>query len=82
MALINQRVMKLDTSEIVAELKGFVAELKRLNYNLENIFHVNAPELVPDRDFDADDFSSVSYSDEVNELVQQHLDKRIGGVRV
>ncbi len=75
MALINQRVIKLDVSEIVTELK-------RLNYNLEKIFQVGAPELVPDQDFDADDFSSVSYYDEEAELIQQHLDKRIGGVQI
>lgn len=75
MALLSQRIVKLDVSEIVAELK-------RLNYNLEKIFQINSDKLVPDRDFDADDFSSVSYTDEVEELVQQHLDNRIGGVLI
>jgi hypothetical protein len=75
MALISQRIIKLDVSEIVTELK-------RLNYNLEKIFQVDSKEITPVRDFDPDDFSSVSYSDEVEELVQQHLDKNIGGVRI
>lgn len=75
MALINQRIIKLDVSDIVSELK-------RLNYNLEKIFQVDAPEVVPGRDFDPDEFSSVSYSDEIGELVEQHLNKRIGGVEV
>lgn len=73
MALISQRVIKLDVSEIVSELK-------RLNYNLEKIFQVGQPEVVPDRDFDPDDFSSVSYTDETAELIEQHLANRIGGV--
>lgn len=75
MALINQRIIKLDVSEIVSELK-------RLNNNLERIFHVDEPQLTPGVDFDADDYSSVVYSDEDAELVQQHLDNRIGGVMV
>jgi len=76
-ALISQRVIKLDVSEIVAELK-------RLNYNLEQIFKVDAPQITPD-DFDADEFSSVSYygpKELDQELINQHLDKTIGGVRV
>lgn len=74
MALINNRTIKLDVSEIVTELR-------RLNYNLEQIFAVNKPEVVPNRDFDPDDFSSVSYTNEEEELVQQHLNKRIGGIQ-
>jgi len=73
MALISQRIIKLDVSEIVSELK-------RLNYNLEKIFQIDSPQIVPDRDFDPDDYSSVSYSDENAELVEQHLANRIGGV--
>lgn len=72
MALLNQKIIKLDVSEIVTELR-------RLNYNLEKIFQVNAPVIEPGRDFDPDDFSSVTYSDEEAELIEQHLNKRIGG---
>lgn len=72
MALINRRIIRLDVSEVVTELK-------RLNYNLEKIFQIDSPEVVPERDFDPDDFSSVSYTSETDELIQQHLNKRIGG---
>lgn len=75
MALINNRTIKLDVSDIVTELR-------RLNYNLEQIFQVNKTQPIPGQDFDPDEFSMVSYYDEEAELVQQHLDKRVGGVPV
>lgn len=75
MSLISTRVVKLDLSEIVHELK-------RLNNNLEQVFQINKPQLEPGIDFDPDDYSSVLYSDEEEELVEQHVGKMVAGIRV
>lgn len=68
MSLINTRIVQIDLSQIVHELK-------RLNTNLEEIFQINSPTLEPGRDFDPDDYSSVLYSNEENELIAEHVDK-------
>lgn len=75
MSLISQRIIKLDVSEIVLELK-------RLNNTLEQIFQVDRPQAVPGVDFDPDDYSSVLYSNEEDELVQQHVDKLVAGIDI
>jgi len=72
MSLINTRIVKLDVSPIVQELQ-------RLNRNLEEIFQINAPVLVPNEDFDPDDYSSVMYTDEEAELVDEQVRRRILG---
>ncbi len=64
------------------ELEGIEFQLKRIADALESLLNINKPELVPGRDFDPDDFCEVTYSDEEKELVDQHLNKRIGGVEV
>lgn len=75
MSLISRRVINLDVSEIVSELK-------RLNHNLEQIFQIDSPRAIPGQDFDPDDFSEVLYTSEEDELIQQHLDRRIAGVPI
>lgn len=62
------------------ELAGIEYQLNRIATALESL--LEKPQIVPGQDFDPDDFSSVSYSDEEEELVQQHLDNRIGGLIV
>lgn len=72
MSLINTRIVQIDLSQIVRQLE-------RLNNNLEEVFSINRPEVVPERDFDPDDYSSVMYSDEDEELINQHIKNRIIG---
>lgn len=79
MALFNQRKIILDTS-------GIEQKLDRLNYLFEqfliaNNISIDGPPTVFE-EVDADDYSSVLYSDEQQELVDQHLAKRIGGVQI
>lgn len=59
------------------EVNGIEFQLSRIATALESL--LEKPAIEPDRDFDADDFSDVAYFSEEEELVQQHLDKRIGG---
>lgn len=61
------------------ELAGIEHQLKRIADALEANLGYNRPDVQPGRDFDPDEYSSVSYTDEEAELVQQHLDKRVGG---
>lgn len=68
MALINTRVINIDLSQIVHELK-------RLNSNLEQIYQINAPTVEPGRDFNPDDYSSVLYTSEEDELVSEQISK-------
>jgi hypothetical protein len=75
MSLINQRIIKLDVSEIVGELK-------RLNHNLEQLFQIDKPQAQPYLDFDPDEFSSVSYPDEESDLIQQHMDRHVAGIKI
>lgn len=59
------------------EVSGIEYQLKRIADALESLLP-KVP-IVPERDFDVDDFSSVSYIDEGQELIDQHLAKRVGG---
>ena len=70
MAFLNTRIVQIDLSQIVHELK-------RLNNNLEEIFQINSPEVVPYRDFDPDDYSSVLYSNEDEELIAEKVRQNI-----
>ena len=72
MSLINTRVVQVDLSQIVKQLE-------RLNNNLEQVFHIDRPDLVPNVDFDPDDYSATLYSDEESELIDQHVRNRIIG---
>jgi hypothetical protein len=56
---------------------GVELQLMRIADALESL--LEKPQLVPGPGFDADDYSEVVYTNEEEELVQQHLDKRIGG---
>lgn len=68
MSLINTRIVQVDLSQIVHELK-------RLNSNLEEIYQINKPTVEPGRDFDPDDYSSVMYTSEEDELVSEQVTK-------
>ncbi len=64
------------------EVSGVEFHLDRIATALEEIVKhlaIGHPQIIPGQDFDPDDFSSVSYSNEEEELIQQHLDKRVGG---
>lgn len=61
------------------ELAGIEHQLKRIADALEANLGYGKPDIQPGRDFDPDDFSGVAYTDEEADLIQQHLDKRIGG---
>lgn len=74
MAILSHRTIRLDVSEIVTELR-------RLNHNLEQLFQTNAPKATPE-DFDVDEYCSVSYFNEEQELIDQHIHNTVGGVRV
>lgn len=72
MSLINTRIIQIDLSQIVHELQ-------RLNDNLEEVFHINRREIVPNVDFDPDDYSSVMYTNEEEELIAEHVGRRVIG---
>lgn len=59
------------------ELAGIEHQLKRIADILELAFA--QPVAIPNQDFNPDDYCEVSYVNEEQELVQQHLDKRVGG---
>lgn len=59
------------------EVNGIEFQLKRIADALESL--LAKPEIVPGRDFDPDEFCEVYYTDEEADLIQQHLDKRVGG---
>lgn len=71
-----------NTQVVQADLSLLVREFQRLNSNLEQIFQINSPEVEPGRDFDPDDYSSVMYSNEEDELIKQHVSKVIPGGHV
>lgn len=75
MSLIRVRTIKLDVSELVEEIR-------KLRMAVEGVLQLDKPVAQPYVDFDPDDYSSVLYSDETKELVQQHLDKRVAGIDV
>lgn len=79
MALLTQKIIKLDTS-------GIEEQLSRLNYLLGQLLVSQGIPVdgVPTNmeQIDPDDYSSILYTDETSELIQQHLDKRIGGVQL
>jgi hypothetical protein len=58
-----------------------VAELRRLNNNIEQYLQLSKPKEVP-FNFDADEHSAVLYPDEFGELVSQHLGKNVAGINV
>lgn len=59
------------------ELEGIELQLKRIADALEIL--IAQPRAVPGQDFDPDDYCEVLYADEEKELVEQHLNKRVGG---
>lgn len=75
MSLIKTRIVQIDLSQVVSELK-------RLNNNLEQMFQINAPMLEVGRDFDPDDYSSVMYSSEEAELITERLGHKIIGMDI
>lgn len=79
MPLFNKRTLVLDTS-------GVEAKLDRLNYLFEQYLIANNIPVdgVPsDMELvDPDEYSYVFYTDEEQELIQQHLAKRVAGVQV
>lgn len=70
----------IQTKTTKISLEGIEFQLRRIADALEHIAYPK-PEVTAS-DFDVDEFSTVLYTDEEGELVQQHLDKRIGGVVV
>jgi hypothetical protein len=72
MSLINARIVQIDLSQLVHEFQ-------RLNNNLEEVFHIGRKEIIPNVDFDPDDYSSVMYSNEEDELIAQHVNKKVIG---
>lgn len=65
---------------IKLEVTGIEFQLKRIADALESL--LAKPQIIPGQDFDPDDFSEVVYTDEEQELIDQHLNKRIGGFLV
>ena len=74
MAFLSHRTIKLDVSELTAEIR-------KLREVIEEVL-LEKPPLQPGVDFDPDDYSSVLYSDEEKELFQQHLNRRVAGIDV
>lgn len=70
----------IQTKTTNVNLEGIEFQLKRIADILEVAFA--QPNSVPYQDFDPDDYSEVLYVDEEQELIDQHLKKRVGGVVV
>jgi hypothetical protein len=79
MALINQKKIVLDTSSIERELSR-IANLLEQVLVAQGVLTDETP--IDLENIDPDDYSSVLYTDENEELIQQHLAKRVGGVVV
>jgi hypothetical protein len=74
MAFLSHRTIKLDVSELTSEIK-------KLREVIENVL-LEKPQLEPGVDFDPDDYSSVLYTNEEEELIKQHMDRRVAGIDV
>lgn len=75
--LIQGKIVNMDM-EVLARIE---LQLTRIADILEHALKYK-PEAIPNVDFDPDDYSGVVYTDEEQELVQQHLNKRIAGIVV
>jgi hypothetical protein len=61
-------------------VSGIEYQLSRIATALEAL--IEKPQIQPNIDFDPDDYSEVSYTNEEEELVAQHLSHRIAGIAV
>lgn len=75
MSFISTRVIQIDVS-------GIELQLKRIADAVENALGIGKPSIEPGVDFDPDDYSSVLYTDEEQELIQERLSRRVAGIDV
>ena len=73
MSFVSTRVVKIDVS-------GIELQLKRIADALEFGLGIGKPSIEPGVDFDPDDYSSVLYTSEESELIQEKLNRRVAGI--